>query len=63
MAEAGEKKKKKHNSFTKGCFFKFTNIPEPQPSLTPHMEESGKRSTFNNERQGNIFNLNISYVI
>ena len=62
MAEAGEKKKK-HTSFTKGCFVKFTNIPEPQPSLTPHMEESGKRSTFNNERQGNIFNLNIFYVI
>lgn len=63
MAEAEIIIKKKTTSFTKGCFVKFINIPEPQPSLTPHMKESGKRSTFNNERQGNIFNLNIFYAI
>lgn len=58
MAEA-----EKNTSFTKGCFVKFINIPEPQFSLTPHMDESGKRSTFNNERRGSIFNLIIFYVI
>lgn len=52
MAEA-----EKDTSFTKGCFVKFVNILEPQPSLSPHMEESGKEniSTFNNEKQGEHF--------